>query len=128
MASWALARRRLAQPEDEAKYQCVMRVLPVFSLVKRNDTSAKRLSVATQFCRYHNAALSGRAMELSKVTIDGLGVSVTRTVVHELATGGHGSQRVPASDDALVQIIVLKRVGRNVGHVIPRGDVFVGQF
>jgi len=53
---------------------------------------------------------------------------MTGPIVAELATCGHGSQEMPALYDALVQVIILKRIWRDKGQVSSHIYVFIAEF
>jgi hypothetical protein len=118
--------------------QRVFRSLPVFTLVERNDAAVNELvpprnAAGTAMllsamkrcnCQKYQSTAFRQTNDEERLPV--FRASVARAIVCKLTTRGHGPQRVPAAHDALVQVIVLQRVGRNVGHVGARSDVLVG--
>jgi hypothetical protein len=53
---------------------------------------------------------------------------VTGTVIVELSACSHCGKEMAAAHDALVQLVILKCIRRDVSHLGPHVDVFVAEF
>src|SRR6266436_3489950 len=59
--------------------------------------------------------------------LDGLGRSLTRTIILKLATRNHGREGVAAGHDFLLEIVVLQRIWSDVACRLTLGDILVAQ-